>query len=47
MHIEEVEAIWAAIAAEDDWAPLHAKLDAIRQMAAALEKSRRSGMKRA
>ena len=47
MHIEEVEAIWAAIDREDDWAPLHAKLAAVRQMGAALEKSRRSGMKRA
>jgi serine/tyrosine/threonine adenylyltransferase len=47
MHIEEVEAIWAAIDREDDWAPLHTKLAAIRQMAAALEKSPRSGMKRA
>ena len=32
MHIEEVEAIWAAIARGDDWAPLHAKLAAIRAM---------------
>jgi serine/tyrosine/threonine adenylyltransferase len=32
MHIEEVEAIWAAIAGDDDWAPLHAKLAAIRAM---------------
>ena len=27
MLIEEVEAIWAAIADADDWAPFHAKLD--------------------
>ena len=26
MRIDEVEAIWAAIDADDDWAPLHAKL---------------------
>ncbi|MBX3477115.1 MAG: YdiU family protein [Brevundimonas sp.] len=26
MLIDEVEAIWAAIAADDDWTPLHAKL---------------------
>ncbi len=32
MHIEEVEAIWAAIAQGDDWAPLYAKLAAIRTM---------------
>jgi serine/tyrosine/threonine adenylyltransferase len=32
MHIEEVEAIWAAIAEQDDWAPLAAKIAAIRQM---------------
>ena len=27
--IEEVEALWAPIARDDDWAPLHAKLDRI------------------
>lgn len=27
--IDEVEALWAPVAAEDDWAPLHAKLDRI------------------
>lgn len=32
MHIEEVEAIWSAIAEDDDWAPLHAKVAAIRRM---------------
>jgi uncharacterized protein YdiU (UPF0061 family) len=30
--IEEVEAIWAAIDQSDDWAPLHAKLDALARM---------------
>lgn len=30
--IEEVEAIWAAIAEADDWAPLHAKVAALRRM---------------
>lgn len=30
--IDEVEAIWAAIAGRDDWAPLHAKLAAIGQL---------------
>ena len=32
MHIEEVEAIWRAIDQADDWAPLHAKVAAIRRM---------------
>ena len=32
MHIEEVEAIWAAIAEADDWAPFDAKIEAIRRM---------------
>ena len=32
MHIEEVEAIWSAIAEGDDWAPLQAKLAAVRRM---------------
>ncbi len=32
MLIDEVEAIWAAIAEGDDWAPLEAKLEAIAQM---------------
>jgi uncharacterized protein YdiU (UPF0061 family) len=32
MHIEEVEAIWAAIDTNDDWTPLHAKVAAIRRM---------------
>ncbi|HYI48265.1 MAG TPA: YdiU family protein [Allosphingosinicella sp.] len=36
MHIEEVEAIWAAIDERDDWAPLHAKLAAVRRMGEAL-----------
>jgi len=35
MHIEEVEAIWAAIADGDDWKPFEAKIAAIRQMGAA------------
>ena len=34
--IDEVEAIWAAIADDDDWAPLHAKVAALRRMGAAL-----------
>ena len=32
MHIEEVEQIWSAIAENDDWAPLEAKIAAIRRM---------------
>jgi len=32
MLIDEVEAIWAAIDEGDDWAPLHAKVDALRRM---------------
>jgi serine/tyrosine/threonine adenylyltransferase len=36
MLIEEVEAIWAAIDQRDDWAPLHAKVAAIRDMGEAL-----------
>jgi uncharacterized protein YdiU (UPF0061 family) len=32
MHIDEVEAIWAAINERDDWAPLHAKIAAVRRM---------------
>lgn len=36
MLIDEVEAIWAAIAERDDWTPLHAKVAAIRIMGNAL-----------
>jgi len=36
MHIDEVEAIWAAIDTADDWGPLHAKVAAIRRMGDAL-----------
>ena len=32
MHIDEVEAIWAAIDREDDWGSLHAKVNSIRRM---------------
>ncbi|WP_439544732.1 protein adenylyltransferase SelO family protein [Sandarakinorhabdus sp.] len=32
MLIDEVEAIWTAIADRDDWAPLHTKISAIRGM---------------
>ena len=36
MHIEEVEAIWDAIAGRDDWAPFNAKINAIRRMGEAM-----------
>ncbi len=35
MWIDEVEAIWSAIDRDDDWQPLHAKVEAIRAMGAA------------
>jgi len=37
MLIDEVEAIWAAIDRDDDWAPFHAKIAAIRRMGEALQ----------
>jgi uncharacterized protein YdiU (UPF0061 family) len=36
MLIDEVEAIWAAIASDDDWAPFEAKVASIRRMGEAL-----------
>ena len=36
MHIEEVEAIWSAIAERDDWGPFDAKVAAIRRMGDAI-----------
>ena len=36
MHIDEVEAIWAAVADQDDWGPFESKIDAIRRMADAM-----------
>jgi uncharacterized protein YdiU (UPF0061 family) len=41
MHIEEVEAIWDAIAERDDWQPFHNKIKAIRRMGEALTDQRR------
>lgn len=41
LHIDEVEAIWAAIDTADDWTPLHAKVAAIRAMGAAHGSSHR------
>lgn len=43
MYIEEVEAIWAAIAEKDDWLPLHKKMNTIREMGAALAKRSLAG----
>jgi uncharacterized protein YdiU (UPF0061 family) len=37
MHIEEVEAIWSAIAERDDWRPFNDKVTAIRLMGEAME----------
>jgi hypothetical protein len=36
MHIEDVEAIWAAIAERDDWSSFEAKVSAIRRMGDAM-----------
>jgi uncharacterized protein YdiU (UPF0061 family) len=36
MHIDEVEAIWGAIAESDDWQPFEDKIAAVRRMAAAM-----------
>jgi uncharacterized protein YdiU (UPF0061 family) len=36
MHIEEVEAIWDAIAQGDDWQPLNNKVKAVRRMGEAM-----------
>jgi uncharacterized protein YdiU (UPF0061 family) len=36
MHIDEVEAIWDAIAQRDDWAPFEAKIAAVRRMGEAM-----------
>jgi uncharacterized protein YdiU (UPF0061 family) len=37
MHIDEVEAIWSAIAERDDWQPFNDKLTAVRRMGEAME----------
>jgi hypothetical protein len=36
MHIDEVEAIWSAIAERDDWRPFEDKVNAVRRMGDAL-----------
>jgi uncharacterized protein YdiU (UPF0061 family) len=38
MHIEEVEAIWSAIADRDDWRPLEEKVTAVRRMGEAMDR---------
>ena len=38
MHIEEVEALWSAIADGDDWKPVKRKVNAIRRMGDAMER---------
>ena len=37
MHIEEVEAIWTAIAERDDWQPFEDKVNAVRRMGSAIK----------
>lgn len=37
MHIDEVEAIWTAIAERDDWQPFEDKVNAVRRMGSAIE----------
>jgi uncharacterized protein YdiU (UPF0061 family) len=37
MHIDEVEAIWDAVAERDDWAPFDAKIAAVRRMGEAMQ----------
>jgi serine/tyrosine/threonine adenylyltransferase len=37
MHIDEVEAIWSAIAEHDDWQPFEDKVRAVRRMGEAME----------
>ena len=43
LHIEEVEAIWGAIAERDDWKPFEDKVTAIRRMGEALEQDAPQG----
>jgi len=37
MHIDEVEALWAAVAEQDDWQPIKRKVNTIRRMGEAME----------
>lgn len=43
MHIDEVEAIWSAIAERDDWRPFEDKITAIRRMGEAMEQDAPAG----
>ena len=43
MHIEEVEAIWSAIAERDDWQPFEDKVTAVRRMGEAMEQDAAAG----
>lgn len=43
MHIEEVEAIWSAIAEHDDWQPFADKVTAVRRMGKAMEQDANAG----
>ena len=43
MLVDEVEAIWAPIAAGDDWSAFHAKVAAVREMGAALSSATAAG----
>ena len=43
MHIEEVEAIWSAIAERDDWRPFEDKVTAVRRMGEAMEQDAPQG----
>jgi serine/tyrosine/threonine adenylyltransferase len=43
MHIEEVEAIWSAIAERDDWQPFEDMVTSVRRMAAAMEQDAPQG----
>jgi uncharacterized protein YdiU (UPF0061 family) len=38
MHIDEVEAIWSAIAERDDWRPFEEKINAVRRMGEAMDR---------
>ena len=43
MHIDEVEAIWSAIAERDDWQPFNDKVTAVRLMGEAMEQDAAAG----
>ena len=43
MHIDEVEAIWSAIATNDDWQPFNDKVAAVRRMGEAMAQDEPAG----